>query len=97
MLSAKLNPGTGSHRQSSGASLWGGNCASKLLAVIGIAYMVLRQKVIPAPGEVLLLSSLERLKYLCAAALEKKIIYSDMTSFDNLNLPQFDWLEIEEI
>ncbi|GFX99266.1 hypothetical protein TNCV_2494471 [Trichonephila clavipes] len=33
MLSAKLNPSTGSLRQSSGASLWGGNWASKLLAV----------------------------------------------------------------
>ncbi|GFW47640.1 hypothetical protein TNCV_2828331 [Trichonephila clavipes] len=33
---------TTSHRQSSGASLWGGNWASKFLAVTGIAYMVPR-------------------------------------------------------
>ncbi|GFX47584.1 histone-lysine N-methyltransferase SETMAR [Trichonephila clavipes] len=36
MLSAKLNPSTGSHRQSSGASLKGGNWASKLPATIGM-------------------------------------------------------------
>ncbi|GFV72982.1 hypothetical protein TNCV_1734501 [Trichonephila clavipes] len=29
-----------SHHQTSGASLWGGNFASKLLVAIGIAYMV---------------------------------------------------------
>ncbi|GFW74627.1 hypothetical protein TNCV_962021 [Trichonephila clavipes] len=33
---AKLNPSTGSHRQNSSASLWGGSWASKSLAVIGI-------------------------------------------------------------
>ncbi|GFU36265.1 hypothetical protein TNCV_559071 [Trichonephila clavipes] len=36
MLSAKLNPGAGTHRQSSDAFLCGGNWASKLLAAIGI-------------------------------------------------------------
>ncbi|GFW23907.1 transposable element Tcb2 transposase [Trichonephila clavipes] len=36
VISAKLNPSTGSHRQSSGASLYGENWASKLPAVIGI-------------------------------------------------------------
>ncbi|GFU80543.1 hypothetical protein TNCV_534171 [Trichonephila clavipes] len=30
VLSAKLNPGTGSHRQSSGAYLWGGNWTPKI-------------------------------------------------------------------
>ncbi|GFT04115.1 hypothetical protein TNCV_3346551 [Trichonephila clavipes] len=41
------------HRQSSGASLWGGIWASKLPAAIGIAYMgaEIKKKVIPAPGE----------------------------------------------
>ncbi|GFY08816.1 hypothetical protein TNCV_4660091 [Trichonephila clavipes] len=40
------------HRQSSRASLWGGSWASKLLAAIGIAYMLPKiKKVIPAPGE----------------------------------------------
>ncbi|GFX59549.1 hypothetical protein TNCV_2034771 [Trichonephila clavipes] len=29
-----------SHRQSSGAFLWGGNWASKLLAAVGIAYYI---------------------------------------------------------
>ncbi|GFV76105.1 uncharacterized protein TNCV_4671941 [Trichonephila clavipes] len=36
MTSAKLNPSTGSHRQSAGASFLGGNWVSKLPAVIGI-------------------------------------------------------------
>ncbi|GFT13037.1 hypothetical protein TNCV_431551 [Trichonephila clavipes] len=36
VLSAKLNRSAGSNRQSSGASLWGGNWASKLLPAIGI-------------------------------------------------------------
>ncbi|GFU40037.1 transient receptor potential cation channel subfamily M member 3 [Trichonephila clavipes] len=36
VLSAKLNPSTGSHHQSSGVSLKGGNWASKLSAAIGI-------------------------------------------------------------
>ncbi|GFV41392.1 hypothetical protein TNCV_1302521, partial [Trichonephila clavipes] len=31
VLSAKLNPSTSSHRQSSGASFWGGNWVPKLL------------------------------------------------------------------
>ncbi|GFW17571.1 transposable element Tcb1 transposase [Trichonephila clavipes] len=46
------NPIADSHRQSLGASLWEGNCASKLLAVIGITYMWSHaKKVIPASGE----------------------------------------------
>ncbi|GFW11294.1 hypothetical protein TNCV_3808141 [Trichonephila clavipes] len=40
-----------SHRQSSSASLWAGNRASKLLPAIGTAYMVPHSKVIPASEE----------------------------------------------
>ncbi|GFV83268.1 hypothetical protein TNCV_1899941 [Trichonephila clavipes] len=44
-------PSAHSHRQNSGVSLWGGNWTSKLVAAIGIAYMVPHEKVIPALGE----------------------------------------------
>ncbi|GFS70880.1 DUF1758 domain-containing protein [Trichonephila clavipes] len=52
LLGVGANPSTGLHRQSSSASLWGGKWVLKLLAVIGIAYMIpCLKKVIPAPGE----------------------------------------------
>ncbi|GFU33095.1 hypothetical protein TNCV_4156421 [Trichonephila clavipes] len=40
-----------SHRQSSGASLSGGNWTSKLLEAIGIVYLVPDLRMIPALGE----------------------------------------------
>ncbi|GFS69371.1 hypothetical protein TNCV_4011781 [Trichonephila clavipes] len=40
VTTAKLNPSTDSHRQSSDDFVWGGNLASKVPALIGIAYMV---------------------------------------------------------
>ncbi|GFV13204.1 uncharacterized protein TNCV_3655241 [Trichonephila clavipes] len=50
VLSAKLNPSASSPCRSSGASPWGGNRAS-ILAAIGIACMVPRQKMILTTGE----------------------------------------------
>ncbi|GFV21866.1 hypothetical protein TNCV_4525531 [Trichonephila clavipes] len=43
-------PSAVSHRQSLGATLWGKNWVPKLTVVIGITYMMPREKVIPAPG-----------------------------------------------
>ncbi|GFW20997.1 hypothetical protein TNCV_1715041 [Trichonephila clavipes] len=72
VLSAKLNPSAGSHRQSSVATLWRGNWVPKSFAAVGIAYKVSRLKALPACGKC---TKSAKVKNANAILYEKKQIF----------------------